>query len=195
MRCVSCNSENPTGATFCGSCGSSQAAATTCHSCGSKNSASAEFCPSCGISARSAQAQESGNEFKPIAEPSRTGSGLRSKPAVILLGLGLVVVGIAVLAANRPLPGLHGRWTSNCGEPSTELQTNVSIEFADSGVVIVESAGDVDRGTFRITQVGHLEFTGDGETRLGGYSVAGDSLTLSGDLGDLSACSPWQRVS
>ena len=48
MLCLSCATENPDDATFCGQCGSTLAAQLTCASCGRANPPDTRFCHGCG---------------------------------------------------------------------------------------------------------------------------------------------------
>ena len=49
VQCASCQADNPTGAKFCSSCGTSLAPAVQhCTQCGTEIAAGGKFCPSCG---------------------------------------------------------------------------------------------------------------------------------------------------
>jgi class 3 adenylate cyclase len=50
MRCMSCGSENPADASFCGDCAAPLASALSCPSCGKANPAKQKFCNGCGRS-------------------------------------------------------------------------------------------------------------------------------------------------
>ena len=48
MQCPSCGHDNPSGVTFCGSCGTELAAEGHCAACQQHNPSEAEFCNNCG---------------------------------------------------------------------------------------------------------------------------------------------------
>jgi len=68
VACPSCNTPNPAGAKFCGSCGKPMAVEKECPACKAKMPANAKFCPSCGANTMEAACVKCGAKLKPGAK-------------------------------------------------------------------------------------------------------------------------------
>src|SRR5438132_5377595 len=108
MRCAACGHENPEGARFCASCGTSLE--RSCPACGASLAADASFCTSCGT------------RLEPVAEPAPAPAPPPSGERRIVTVLFADLVGFTTHAEHLDPEELRTLMTETLSELTEEVE-------------------------------------------------------------------------